>query len=441
MYTVFDGLARFQTLTTLAIMALLTIHLAILAAKHIHSVRILKFLGLSVLLDAGFFVALTIRTTVLQRDAQLWHMLATEAAQFLTGATNISVTYVDGKEGYIWLLGAVYAVGGNSPILALALNSTARLVTVFCIAKSTEVMCETADFTVEQRNKVVTAAAILTAVLPAFAVWAPQVLRESLTIMCVALAATLAFVGIIRGHGFLVLLASLPMLLLVWLRSSLGISVSVALVVAVTYTFLGKLRYSTELRAGLVLTSLVTLPYSLAWLTSTLGLTSDRIVNSTAELSETASSGFPGLGWDATLPQVISITAPRVAIGPFPWEMSLSGAMMLAQLEWLCWIVVLILVSRALRLARRNELLETTSWMVPFFVVLSGAILVGLMLTVANYGILARFRPIATVAVLPIASLGVLWQSDGAKATSLPIRASRMTQTSKSRRPQRALTQ
>lgn len=407
-YSVFDGLTSFPTLATLTIMVVLIAALSMQMARRIHSVNVLKYVLLAGLCDFAFFFVLTVRSTILVRDAAEWHGLATEAALFLAGGTDVKVAYVDGKEGYIWILGALYAIGGASPILAIAMNTASRIVTLFCVAKSTEVMCSKAALPAEHTAKAVKAAAILAAVLPSFVIWSPQVLRESLTVMCVAAAAALAFVGVVRRINILVVAAILPLILLIWMRSTLGLSVTAALVTAIIYTFLGSSKYRKPLRAMFIVAALVTLPLTVVWLSASLGVTPERIVGSTAELSETASTGFPGLSWDANVPRVLSITVPRVAIGPFPWEWRFSGAMLLAQVEWACWILTLFLAWRALRASGHAGVLRTASWMMAFFVFLSGAILMGLTLTVANYGILARFRPIAMVALLPLAGLGVI---------------------------------
>lgn len=406
MISIFNELLTFRALATTAVMTLLLGFLILTMRRHVRSVDLTAYFGLVILVDFSFFLALLARGTTLVSDAQEWHRLAAHAATYLLGDSTVATSYVAGKEGYIWILGSLYALGGNAPVLAIVLNVVARVVTLFAVAKSTEVMCLRGGIAPEHTRTAVRAAATLCALLPSFFIWSPQVLRESLTIMCVALAAAAAFIGVVRNQALLTMLAMAPVALLVWVRASLGLSVGVAVLLALIYTWLGSAKYSRELRILYAAGVALSLPISLAWLTATIGLSSERIVASTAELSETASSGFPGLSWDATLPQVLAATVPRVLIGPFPWEWRPTGVMILAIIEWACWVLVLFLAWRGMRNARPGEPLRGVAWMIPFFVALTAAIMIGLCLTVANYGLLARFRPMGVIGLIPVAALG-----------------------------------
>lgn len=428
MYTILDGLDMVQPFIMLVIMMLGVLFLASLFGHLIESISVVRYQVMSVVVDAIVFVGLSVRSTELVRDAREWHILAMAAERYLSGTTTMAVSYVSGKEGYIWILGLVYTIGGVAPILAVALNSCARVTTVFCTAKSAEVMCEEAGLTAEQTRVGVGRAALITAVLPSFALWAPQVLRESLTVMCVSLIVLLVFVAVMRKHLYLLVLAVLPLALLTWIRSTLGLSVAFAVAVAAIYFYLGRSPRGEQVRRAFLVVAFVSLPLSLSFIMNALGLTAERIVGSTAELAETASSGFPGLGWHATLPQIFSITVPRVFIGPFPWELRPSGVMLLAGLEWLCWVYVLVMASRTIRMAHNDGPLTGAAWVMPFFILVTGLILIGLSMTVANYGILARFRPIAVVALVPVAGLGALWDPE----------VMRKMRKSRERRPRRA---
>ena len=87
--------------------------------------------------------------------------------------------------------------------------------------------------------------------------------------------------------------------------------------------------------------------------------------------------------------------------------------MLLAMMEFACWAFIVILAARAIVNVRAEALRRYF----PIFIVLAAVIFTGLVFAVGSYGILARFRPIVTVVLLPVAALGA-WPGWRARETS-----------------------
>src|SRR5699024_3657319 len=101
-----------------------------------------------------------------------------------------------------------------------------------------------------------------------------------------------------------------------------------------------------------------------------------------AELSESSTSGFSGLSRDGSLASVLGVSFPRVLVGPFPWEFAPNGVMMLALLEQACWIVVSVFSIMGFRAARSDSSLAGASWIMPLFLVVAVALLIGFSISV-----------------------------------------------------------
>lgn len=405
------GLNEVEGIASLLALILLGSYVAHLALQLVRDRRIIFAMGAGVYLDVLLFVVLFAADGYLSNDAQLWHSLGALAAEHLSGdltAQGSSALQKDGKEGYIWILGGLYFFGGATPALGICLNLIARVTTVAMVAFTTQELIDAsgADAPTSERASLI--AGFLTALLPAFAIWSPQLLREALTVFLLSCALACAVTFLTRGQIRFVFLMLVPIAVLAWVRQTLGISVCVALLAGLAYTALGGSRHGKALRVFGLIALLPALPLLLRTVLTIIGIDEDRIVGSTSELSETASSGFPGLNRDASVPQVLLITLPRVLAGPFPWELSPSMVMLLAAAELACWIVVLVFTTIGLWQFTGSGPLHRGAWIIPIFAVTATALVVGLSLITGNYGLLARFRPAATMTLIPLATVGVM---------------------------------
>ena len=406
------GFAGFASLLLLTVCGILTLAVAV---RSVHSARIGIPVALSVFTSTSLLIVNTAFQPFLSNDQATWHQLGVAAADYLTGASGQSVDYVAGKEGYIWLLGGIYAIAGKVPLVPIALNMLLHALLVITVAKTSVEVSDSFQVSAKVKARSVRAAAFATAMLPSIVIWVPLLLRESFTMFAIS-ASTLCVIRYSRSRRFGYLIAAFPLLLsLYWVRDSLALAVLFALCVGGVFIALRASKYSVLLRIALIAAAVIAFPRLLAILDSTIGVNAESVTATTAELSSIADSGFSGLGYNATLFEVLATTGPRVLFGPFPWEFELTGVMLLAFVEGAIWIVVLVMAARAVLVGRKSRRVEDSAFddltVSPILLIVAAIVLLSLMLSVGNYGILARFRPSALVLIIPIASVSYgMWR-------------------------------
>ncbi|MEW1961049.1 hypothetical protein AB0269_01145 [Microbacterium sp. NPDC077644] len=371
------------------------------------SAKVGRIAFLATLMDVALLLILIATSGELVGDENTWHTLAVQAAQFLNGESSDAVVYVAGKEGYIWIVGALYAVSGPAPLVAIALGIICHALLVVVVAKTTELIADSADAEFARISVAVRRSAYLTALAPSLVWWSPHILRESITYLLVAVAVCWVVHAFVKRRAAGLIAAALALAILTWIRGTLGLTVSIAIAFALIYIVLGQSRFRLLLRGSLFLGLLLLLQPIQSTLSELLGVSEERVVGTTTELSSIAESGFPGLGGQASLVDVLTVTAPRVLVGPFPWEFSPTAVMLLAFVELACWVLVAVLALRSLSTFRPGGALHDSRGLTSLILVVVVVILIGLALTVGNYGILARFRPMAMVALLPLAAIGL----------------------------------
>lgn len=401
-----EGFGTLRGIATVLLLVLVGGALIALIARKVTSAKIAPMILAAVVFDVGVLLAIVTVLKVLSGDANTWHSLASEAGAYLNGEIGEAVTYVGGKEGYIWILGGVYAFAGPVPMVGMTLGILFHLAVVVAVAKSTELLLESDSVGGAGGATAVRRAALLAAVLPAIVWWSPQLLRESLTMMLYACVLCFVLLALVRKKFWPLIVVGLAIGVLTWVRSSLGLILAVATFAVLVYIVAGRSRYHLFFRLILFVGVGSIFPVLQGTLAGTLNVSESFIVDTTAELSVTASSGFPGLGFGLGIAQVLSITVPRVLIGPFVWEVDASAVMLLAFMELLCWVLVVILSLRSAKYFRKRGALSDSRWLVPAILVMTAIVLIGLTIVVGNYGILARFRPVATVLLLPLAGIG-----------------------------------
>ncbi|MFJ6042639.1 hypothetical protein [Brachybacterium paraconglomeratum] len=405
--TYLSGLDRVEGVATLLIMALGGALVAALASRLVRTSKIIRPMLLGLALDTLVLFVLIIAFGSLDADARLWHSLGTVAAQNLTediSAQYSTVLSKEGKEGYIWILGLLYVAGGPTPLLGVALNLIARGLTIAVVARTTQELADEAGISKKLTDRSVMIAGYITALLPCFAIWAPQLLRESLTVLLISVTVCVAVV-LCRKRSVVPLLVIIAALaLLAWIRQTLGVSVGIAVIFALLFVLLGRSLHARMFRMILTIVAVPAIPLLLQQVLAIIGMESDSIIGTTADLSETASSGFPGLSDGTSLTTVFLITVPRVIAGPFPWEMNGEFVMLLAFIDLACWLLVLSTSLLAVRLFREGKLLARANWMLPLVLITVAALVLGLSMITGNYGLLARFRPTVTILLIPLSA-------------------------------------
>jgi len=380
-------------------------------SRAVKSTRIQSAVLAAAIVDVLVLLTLMLVSRDISGDSIAWHELGTEASEYLTGRERAPVSYVEGKEGYVWILGLIYSVTGPAPIAAIVFSIFCHLLTVVTVAKTTEIVLSSSRLSAAPIGAATFRAGLIAALLPSFVWWTPHVLRESLTVSLVS--ASLLFLSdiLVNRRALLLPLLLGALCVLSWVRGSLGMVVTVSLLASHVYVVVGRSHHRGLLRALLASVLIACIALFGDTFSEALGAAEEKAAGTTDELAAIASSGFPGLGRHAQLTDVIMVTGPRVLVGPFVWEFRVSSVMLLATVELACWLIVVVFAVRGIRLAYRTQALEPISWIFPVALIVAAVILVGLMFTVGNYGILARYRPIATVVLVPFASIGLFGPS------------------------------
>lgn len=425
MVTYFSGLDQVEGVATLATIVLAGALVSAIASRRLTGSRPLLAILASLYIDAVMLLVLSSSNGQLANDAVLWHNFGVDGAehmQHMLAGEASEPPSKEGKEGYVWILGTLYLFGGATPMLGIALNVALRVFTVLAMMFTVKSVLAATSLSVGGVNRIAAGSGIITALMPAFAFWSPQLLRESITIflMVGALGSATRFV-LTRRPGALLFLAAM-VLILGWVRQSLGISFGFAVSAGIAYCLLGQSARMASLRIWLLVISIPLFPVALQSLMSIVDVDSDGIVGGAVELSEESVSGFPGLAEVRTVPEVLLVSFPRVFMGPFPWELSANSVMLLALMEQLCWITTAFFSVLAVHQFKRKPELSPASWIVPLYVITAVALIVGFSITVGNYGLLARFRPMATASLLPVACIGAyFWFMGMRRSNRSPI--------------------
>lgn len=309
----------------------------------------------------------------------------TTAIALLSDPSSVTVTI--GKEGWPVLLAALYAVFGHLPLLGIIINAAAGGITASLVGVAASLIGASPRV-----------AGWFAALLPSSIIWSSLLLRESiswllLVIICVGFLQIGRRLRTSRG----VALIAIATLALFAFRGSLAVIVLCAGTVGAAF-----MRRETP---RWVFAGILTLPLVLITPlgTQVIGIfqhfTIDRLDTSREVLASSAT------GWPVTEHQgaysfveTILIGAPRMSLGPYPWEWGVVGAPL--ALDAAAWLAVLLLTVRGWRLLpkRRTSVL----------LLVSGAVLAVLIATSGNYGTAQRLRMQSQVLLLPVAAAGLM---------------------------------
>lgn len=412
--------SNLNSFPAVAVLLLLAIIGVLLIA---HGVRSIRFVNLTapVLLGAVatsslLAFAITFSNT-LQSDEGTWHGWGTRAADFLTGASSQSVQYVEGKDGYIWIVGALYAIAGPAPLVPILLNIILHALLILTVSRITEIVAAQAPGVTERvAKRAIMASAYAVALSPSVFLWVPRMFREIVGAFLISIAVLLVIKFATDHRSRYLFGALIALAVLTSVRSTVGFAVAVALGIAgVLLWGIGTRYYSIRLVALLP-------PLGLAgvalWNTANdlFGLSPEEVSARNRDLAISASSGFSGgeaLSSSSGYMDILTTNLPRVLFGPFVWEYRFTTVMMLAALEGLIWIATVYFASQAHPLAalrsqrRAPSPGQDISSAVVVILVVTGILLVILSLSVSNYGLLARMRLMPFIVLLPLASVGL----------------------------------
>ena len=260
MISFFSGLDQFRAVAMLIVMAIFGGIAISAAVGRVRTAKLFGPIAAAMVLDALLFSFSLAGGGNLVADEVFWHRKAEEAARALEGGPALDPWGTRNKVGYVWILGSLYVLSGPAPLLPVLLNLLLHAALVVIIAKTVELLLTSSDFNRDDIGQMVIWAAYITAVLPAFVWWTPNVLRETLTLTLVAgvvlcvmhLLARRRWVFVVPGAGALAVLS--------WIRFDLGVVVLIGAILAIAYIESGATKYSLAIRAFLVGLGLIGLP-------------------------------------------------------------------------------------------------------------------------------------------------------------------------------------
>lgn len=357
-----------------------------------------------VLVHAIVGITLSEQLEYLAPDVRLYDNLGQFAASYISGSSAQGPAFSVGKEGWVWILGGIYAGLGHMPEIGIVLNAAAMGLAVLVVADTTRLVgWPQASYR----------AAMLTGFAPILLFYGSLLLREALATLLVALIINAAarILGANATLGVVGLLASLAGLL--WIRGTLAIILGAALFPAL-WLATRKSRGATSWG----LASLGALLIAIGPLSSRLSLISaidvDRINIVRSSLARGTSTTFGAVtDFSSPLDALTSMPRlfPRALLGPFPWEWSIGFAPLI--LDALMWWAVVYLGILGWQRARPRE----GRWLcvVPAIVLLAA-----LAITSGNYGALSRHRALVLPSIIPLVAMATIRQGAASKESPQP---------------------
>lgn len=310
-----------------------------------------------------------------------------------------------GKEGFYYLLAALYRAVGPSPVTGLVVNAvmTAALVPL------------TGALTAELfgRRAARVAPAVVT-LLPGFVLWPSQLLREAgvYFFTAVALLAAARLARRLRLSSIVVMACALG-LLGTW-RSYVALTVAAGLVVALLVAGRGLAGIGAGVTGLAAVGALVVglgLGYSGLQAASEADLA--QVNNIRLDSATSAASGYlPTADVSDTRRAFtyLPVALPYLALGPFPWRL-LGGRQLFGALDAVAWWVLLPSLATGIRSGWRTQRRRVALLLAP---ALGVAIVTALI--VANFGTMVRARTQLILILVPLIALG--WSERRARARS-----------------------
>ncbi|MBD1590425.1 hypothetical protein HC744_00015 [Arthrobacter sp. S1_S22] len=405
-YNQFSGLWNFPALITVCLIVVSGLMLIHVIGSRVTSLDVRPLAYLAMTASTLFLLYRIYTGEIVELDERVWHELAAEAGAQLSAISpspGALSTLPPGKEGYVWILGWTYVISGPAPMVPIVLNIILHGILTIVLARTAEVISLHLMIGEKSRVSAIRFVGITTAVVPSIVFWVPLVLRETLCLLCIALAVLFALHLVATGKlRFLIFLAP-PTAVLVWVRGSIGLALLAGLLLGWSFSWLRKRRFPWVGRLFLSIPVAVTLISLWSAVDSQTSLDASDIATRSVDLSTTASSGFPGIRASSSITDIILIQGPRVAFGPFLWEFRPVAVMFLAFIEAMSWLACLFLALKAKPFRSGDPLHRALAMLVASVAIV---LLLALAISIGNYGTLARLRPMVFVVLLPLAGVG-----------------------------------
>lgn len=300
---------------------------------------------------------------------------------------GLDIQLYSGKEGFPTILGFLYRIFGRVPVAGVVFNSFVSALTVMVIFAASRL----AFGAIAQRF--VLACFLL---LPAFVTYGSDLLREALCWLSVALITYFVVAFAVKRNRLTGALgAAVGILLLLWVRSTLGLLSLVAIVVAIGLMLMWRGMGKRALFA--LLASMLGGVFLFGdWALQIIGYDSSRIALIRRFNRQDASSGYHALLEsieNSGVGGAILATLPNSVFGPFPWEIGIEPVWAWVLINALFWWVALFAVARRIWVNGLNSV--TVS-----LLVFAAVLLVGMSVTLTNYGLLLRIRTIPMIVLL-----------------------------------------
>ncbi|HWC12717.1 MAG TPA: hypothetical protein VG455_16020 [Acidimicrobiales bacterium] len=301
-----------------------------------------------------------------------------------------------GKEGYYYLLGALYRVFGVHPVAGLAVNATLAAALIPVVSDTTRRLFGRAP------TRYV---APLVVLLPGIFLWTSQLLKEAAILLLIAVAANGAVRLCQRFSPAPLLAVTVALVLLLTLRAWVALALAGALLVGIAFGARGMV---TGVGLGLSVVAVFAMLVAAGGLgySGYRAATSSNLQQANAVRQDlaTAGSGFDPDA-DVSTPARALSYLPRGLVqftfGPFPWQ--ISGARQLALVPDM--LVIWLLLPSLWRGLRRGRPLVNRELLVLILPAIAVAML--LSLSVGNYGTQLRERTQVLVLVVPFVALGL----------------------------------
>ena len=322
-------------------------------------------------------------------DAISYDALANSVGQSLAGQ-GPGVSYAEGKEGWLYVLGALYYLFGHVPETGLIVIATLVSLLPAIMASTSRLMGWAGS---------ANAAAWLAVIMPSLIIWPSSILREGPSIFLLSLMVLSA--GLYRGGravlaGLLLAGSTLGMM---WIRPPMGIAALVGIALAAIIVPRRRPIGSVAAIAFLA-PSLLAIPFGLLR-GNQLTFSGVGTLRANLSIGASTSTGASSEGFDTTTGTILGSVRdlPGAAFGPFPWE-AIHQPWTLA-VDGLTFVGLAYLVFLAIR--NRGTRREAISLVIPAITILFVVAAV-----FGNYGFVVRQRTQALPFILPVAAVG--WQ-------------------------------
>ena len=318
---------------------------------------------------------------VYQRQARsVW------ASLLLTGRVDSETVILDqGKWGWPTVLGVAYrVVGTDNPYVGIAINVVIAYLALLLAAAAGCRVWGTRRWTWWMGAPFVLSPTVL--------LFSPSLSRETWVWLSVAIAMH-GLIYLVEGRRLLGLAVLMSGCLIVyWIRTPMAAILLGAAVGAVVLAWIWRRWGTWPTVVSLVVMAVVGQRLIVVALTA-IGLTPEALFIARDYLAESATTGFAPS--DPLTPLGLAMSLLRVGVGPFPWELRPAPVWGWVLVNWAFWIAVVVAAVVALR---RAGLTATRLALLVF----AGVILVGLALSLTNYGIVVRMRATVVIALLPL---------------------------------------